>query len=130
MAGIPLHMYHNMEDARSGPVKRDGSIYLKRLIPWHRRWHGGCTAPDALSVPSVYAVSPLFPSLSWHSLELPGDTLPPYRDNCVLNGPSILRSCQFPFLVQGIFFVVWLGQYLGCKKELFNDLKQLKIIFL
>ena len=109
MAGIPLHMYHNMEDARSGPVKRDDSIYLKRFIPWHRRWHGGCTAPYALSVPSVYAVPPLFSYQSWHSPELSGHTLLSYPSNCVLNGSSLLRSCQFLLLVQGLLFrsLVW-----------------------
>ena len=29
MTEIPLHMHHNMEDARSGSIKKDGSIYLK-----------------------------------------------------------------------------------------------------
>ena len=86
MAGIPLHMYHNMEDARSGPVKRDGSIYLKRFIPWHRRRHGGCTAPYALSVPKRVRCA----AESWRSPELSGHTLLSYPSNCVLNGPSLL----------------------------------------
>ena len=104
MARIPLHMYHNMEDARSEPIKRDGSIYLKRFMSRYHRRHDDGTFPGVSSLLNIYVVSPLFPSLSWHSLELPGYTLPPYRDNCVLNGSSLLRSFQFLFLVQDIFF--------------------------
>ena len=83
MARMPLHMYHSMEGARSGHLKRDGSMYLKRFMSRYHHLHDDDTAPDVSPLLNIYVVSPLFPSLSGHSLELSGHTLLRYRGSRV-----------------------------------------------